>query len=252
MALLYADWSSEGAIRLNRALTLDDLSGCLVLKHARLVMQSIGSGKGVGLTATGNFSRKFVEQMVEAFQWPGYEPAAVWYLNKVLNEPDFPPLHFIHALFDVVRLGRKYKGTYRLSRAGRALLEEDTAGDLNALLFEAAFNRYSLAYLDRRSAHDSFQNQNGLTLYLIQRVADQRYSADELYEMTTLPVESERPGFPDHAAIAFRFGFLRYLEWFGLLEAEPIAANQDWSRHERFRKTALFDRFLSFHLDASR
>ncbi len=35
MELLDADWLSEGPIRLNETLSLSDLSGCLVLNHAR-------------------------------------------------------------------------------------------------------------------------------------------------------------------------------------------------------------------------
>ena len=35
MELLDADWLSEGPIRLNDSLSLNDLSGCLVLNHAR-------------------------------------------------------------------------------------------------------------------------------------------------------------------------------------------------------------------------
>ena len=64
MELLDADWLSEGPIRLNQSLSLNDLSGSLVLNHARLVMEHMAANQGVKLTTTGNFNRKFVEQMV--------------------------------------------------------------------------------------------------------------------------------------------------------------------------------------------
>ena len=107
MELLDANWLSEGPIRLNESLSLSDLSGCLVLNHARLVMEHMAANKGVKLTTTGNFNRKFVEQMVRDFRWPGFEPDVIWRYNKVLNEPDYVPLYFLHALIDVAGLGRK-------------------------------------------------------------------------------------------------------------------------------------------------
>ncbi len=76
-ALLEADWRGDGPIGLNASLALPDLSGCLVLDHARLVMREMAADKGVKLTATGKFSRKFVERMVEEFRWPGFEPKQV-------------------------------------------------------------------------------------------------------------------------------------------------------------------------------
>ncbi len=88
MGLLDADWLSEGSIRLNETLSLRDLSACWVLNHARLVMEHMAANQGVKLTTTGNFNRKFVEQMVRDFRWPGFEPDVVWRYSKVLNEPD--------------------------------------------------------------------------------------------------------------------------------------------------------------------
>ena len=170
MELLDADWLSEGPIRLNQSLSLNDLSGSLVLNHARLVMGHMVAKTGVKLTTTGNFNRKFVEQMVRDFRWPGFEPEVVWRFNRVLNEPDYLPLYFLHALIDVAGLGRKHKGTFRLSRLGRSLLPPEAAGELNAVLFDATCNRYNLAYLDRRPIKESFQPQIGLTLFLMSKV----------------------------------------------------------------------------------
>jgi hypothetical protein len=79
-------------------------------------MEHMAANQGVKLTTTGNFNRKFVEQMVRDFRWPGFEPDVVWRFNKVLNEPDYAPLDFLHALIDLAGLGRKHKGTFRLSR----------------------------------------------------------------------------------------------------------------------------------------
>ncbi len=112
-ALLEADWlADDGPVRLNSALSLDDLSGAPVLVHARTVIARMDAENGLKLTQTGNFQRKFVERMVDEFRWPGYQREEFWFVGKVINEPDFTPLHFLHVLFDVARIGRKYKGTF--------------------------------------------------------------------------------------------------------------------------------------------
>jgi len=249
MELLDADWLSEGPIRLNRSLSLSDLSGCLVLNHARLVMEHMAADKGVKLTTAGNFNRNFVEQMVRDFRWPGFEPDVVWKYNKVLNEPDYVPLYLLHALIDLAGLGRKHKGTFRLSRLGRSLLPPEVAGELNTVLFDVTCNRYNLAYLDRRSIKESFQPQIGLTLFLMSRVAETPRSPEELLAITTLPIDPPQSDFPFHPEAIFRARVLRYLEWFGLLEKVRMAANDQVREQHLYRKTPLFDRFLSFEVD---
>lgn len=251
MALLDADLLAEGPIRLNRSLSLNQLSGCLVLVHARLVMGHMEADNGVRLTTTGNFIRRFVEPMVQEFRWPGYEPEDVWRFSKVLNEPDFLPLHFLHALIDVAGLGRKYKGRFRLTRSGRALSAPEAAGELNAVLFNATCNRYNLAYLDFQPVTESFQPQIGLTLFLMSKIAERPRSPDELLAGATLPIDRPRSDFPYfNPGAVFRARVLRYLEWFGLLEAVPRAANDQPYQQELYRKTPLFDRFLSFDVEA--
>jgi hypothetical protein len=246
MNLLEADWFSDGPIRLNESLSLSDLSGCLVLKHARCVMEHMAADKGVKLTATGNFNRSFVEQMVQDFRWPGLEPDVVWRHNKVLNEPDYVPLYFLHALIDVAGLGRKYKGTFRLSRLGRSILPPEAAGELNAVLFDATFNRYNLAYLDYMPVTESFQAQIGLTLFLMSKVAGTPRLPEDLLAITTLPIDPPQSDFPFRPESVYRARVLRYLEWFGLLETARMAANDQAGEPHLYRKTPLFDRFLSF------
>ncbi len=250
MRLLDADWLSEGPIKLNESLSLSDLSGCLVLNQARRVRPHIAAGKGAKLTAPGNFNRTSVGQMVRDFRWSGFEPDEFMRYYKVLNESDYVPLSFLHAVIDLAGLGRKHKGTFRLSRLGRALLVPEAAGELNAVLFDATCNRYNLAYLDRRPIEDSFQPQIGLSLFLMSKFAEIPRSPEELLAITTLPVDPPQSDFPIRLDVVFRFRILRYLEWFGLLEAAPIAANDEAGQPHLYRKTPLFDRFLSFDVEA--
>jgi len=247
-ALLGADWLADGPVRLNTALTLDDLSGSLVSNNARLVMEPLEANGGVKLTSTGAFNRKFVARMVEDFRWPGYEPEKVWRFNRVLNEADFPPLNYLHAILDVAGLARKYKGTLRATKKGRSLQRPEAAGKLNAVLFEATFRRYNLRYLQRWvfKNEDDFQPQIAVILYLIRAFPAAPRTAAELCRATTLPIEpsSDHPFYKPENAFAWQV--LTYLEWFGLIERSARAANDEWSDPPLFAKTPLFDRFLSF------
>lgn len=245
-ALMAADWRGDGPIRLNASLRLDELQPSLVLTHARLVLGALETEGGVRLTAAGCFNRKFVARMVEAFRWPGYEPEQVWLLNKVLNERDVPPLNYLHAVLAIAGLVRRYKGMHRISRLGRSLLAAESAGALNALLFDTTFNAYALDYLDGWAMRDDFQTQAPLTLYLMSRFEDIPRTAEAWMNATTVRADQPESEYPDIASGAFAARILRYLEWFGMMAQMKRAANDDWRVPRLFRKTPLFDRFLSF------
>jgi hypothetical protein len=159
-------------------------------------------------------------------------------------------VNLLHALIDLAGLGGKHKGTFRLSRLGRSLLPPEAAGELNAVLFDVTCNRYNLAYLDRRSVKESFQPQIGLTLFLMSKVAETPRSPEELLSITTLPIDPPQSDFPFRSEAIFRVRVLRYLEWFGLLEKVRVAVNDQLGEQHLYQKTPLFDRFLSFDVEA--
>ena len=75
----------------------------------------------IGLTKTGAWNRRFVEWAVAEIAFPGWTEEKLYSVNKVLNEYDVAPLEYLHALMDGLKWGRKYKGTYRLTKTGKAL-----------------------------------------------------------------------------------------------------------------------------------
>ena len=75
-----------------------------------LLRQAIERG-GLPLTATGNLSRAVVAEMCKLIEWPGYDQADAFRLHKVINEPDFLPLH-------IVRIARA--GSHAGASAGAA------------------------------------------------------------------------------------------------------------------------------------
>jgi len=76
----------------------------------------------IELTQSRAFKRSFVNWAAAEFNWPLYSQEELFELNKVLNESDFPPLAQIHALLMYLRLGKHFKGTFRLTKIGKDLV----------------------------------------------------------------------------------------------------------------------------------
>ena len=95
----------EGPTRISSTLPLEDVRGVLVLRHARLVIEALEMGGGAKLTATGNLSRQFVMEMLDRFDWPEYEKEYILGFNKVVNETDFTPLHYLRVLMQRCEVG---------------------------------------------------------------------------------------------------------------------------------------------------
>lgn len=77
---------------------------------------------GIPLTPSKAFKRVFVHWAAAEFDWPGHTEADLFAVNKVLNEHDFAPLMVLHDLMIATKLGRHYKGEFRLTKAGQALV----------------------------------------------------------------------------------------------------------------------------------
>ncbi len=76
---------------------------------------------GIGLTPSRAFKRIFVHWAAAEFDWPGYTEADLFAVNKVLNEIDFGPLMDLHDLMIALKIGRHYKGQFKLNKAGQVL-----------------------------------------------------------------------------------------------------------------------------------
>ncbi|TCR62906.1 hypothetical protein EV561_1736 [Rhizobium sp. BK376] len=88
----------------------------LAINGMKLLRYAEQSG-GIPLTQSlGAFHRKCVEWAAHEFRWPGFEPDVLYSVNKVLNEPDFPPLSILHQALQELRLIRHYKGTAVLTK----------------------------------------------------------------------------------------------------------------------------------------
>jgi hypothetical protein len=93
----------------------------LVMGIAKTIAYAHENGH-IELTKSGFFKRSFVNWAADKFNWPDYSRDELYQINKVLNEQDFQPLAQIHALLIYLKIGRHYKGTFRLTKKGKALV----------------------------------------------------------------------------------------------------------------------------------
>ena len=77
---------------------------------------------GIGLTPSKAFKRVFVHWAAREFHWPGYTEEDLFAINKVLNEIDFGPLMDLHDVMIALKIGRHYKGQFKLTKAGQELV----------------------------------------------------------------------------------------------------------------------------------
>lgn len=96
-----------------------DLPFSPLLRAARLTLTYAADEGPIALTKTKAFKRSFVHWAAEHFDWPGRSYEEVFRYNKVLNEYDFPPLELLHFLLVALKLGRHYKGEFRLTKRGK-------------------------------------------------------------------------------------------------------------------------------------
>ena len=92
-----------------------DLARSPLLRAALLTLRYAQEHGAIGLTKTMAFKRVFMHWAVEHFDWPRKSAEDMFRFSKVINEYEFPPLEVLH------RLGRHFKGEFRLTKRGAEL-----------------------------------------------------------------------------------------------------------------------------------
>jgi hypothetical protein len=239
------------AIRLAGNTSDADIAASAMACSTRLLLQRAKDLKGLKLTATGNLSRAIVADMCDALTWPGYDKTEEFRLNRVINEPDFLPLHFVRILCEGAGLLRRNRGNLRLTQIGKRVLTAPGRGALQAILFHIAFWRTNLAYFDRIPLPSWPQSDIGIALWSLSTSASGWETPERLMRMCTVPVIGVLEAKCDFPTWAFEARILRPLTWFGLLETRLDRREHSGTIGARYRKTACFDRLVSFdvHLE---
>lgn len=241
--------STNRAIRLEPNLGTEEVAGSAVARNANILLRRAAEPDGLKLTATGNLSRAVVDEMVQLFDWPNYDKDELHQFNKVINEPDFLPLHFVRVLTALAKLARKRQGTLVATQLGKRLLGNGRQGSLQAFLFHVAFWHLNLAYFGRGSIESWPQIDIGVVLWSLSAAANEWLPAETLTRLCTVPVNGVVEATWDLGSAITEGRILRPLVWFGLLEhrSETPPGTGLISRH-LYRKAPLFDRFLKFRV----
>jgi hypothetical protein len=241
--------ATNEAIRLDPNLTATEVSGSAVAANALLLLRRAADTDGLKLTATGNLSRAVVEEMCGIMEWPGYDKDELFGFHKVINEPDFLPLHFIRILTQAGKLVRTYRGKLVATPLGRKILKGEQHGPLQAVLFHVAFWRLNLGYFDRYALDTWPQNEVGVVLWSLSASAHDWLPRETLTRLCASPVVGILESQWDFGSSAMEARILRPLWWFGLLEARSQEKYPtEFVGSRLYRKAPLFDRFLQFEV----
>ena len=240
---------ATGPIRLASNLSQEEIERSAIARNALILMQAAATGPGLKMTVTGNLARDVVAEMIDLFTWPGFDKEQAFQMNRVINEPDFLPLFFLRHIVEAGKLVHRHKGHLKITPAGRRILDVRDQGGLQAVLFRLTFWLLDLAYLGRGLHHGWPQCDIGIVLWCLSIAANDWQSPDRLTRLCTIPIDDVVNATRDTASLAMGATILRPLLWFGLLEYREESMDGDrLNRNQFYRKTPLFDRFLSFDI----
>src|SRR6266540_6418314 len=246
-ALRHEPSAVQTAIRIANDLSVRETAASPVARNTLILLRRAIERVGLPLTATGNLSRAMVAEMCKLIEWPDYDQADAFRFNKVINEPDFLPLHVVRQLAQAATLVRAQRGKLVATPLGKSILSDAKQGALLAILFHLAFWHMDLSYFGRRLLGSWPQADAGVVLWSLSACANDWQSAEKLTRLCTIPEPAMFSETWDRTPYAMEAKILRPLLWFGLLEhrSEKIPSGR-FGEHHFYRKAEFFDRLLAF------
>jgi hypothetical protein len=249
--LLYGDWTTTGALRLNDALTLDDLAGSALLADARTILQYISTKGPIKETAAGNLPRSAVKTLLPQLRTFALDEQAAW-LPRTVNEGDILWLQVIRHVLTFASLLVRRRGL-RASREGVSLLDEERAGALYSRLFKTFFQKLDLRVFSRFDGHEGLQRTIAYSFYRLRSEARDWSRPEALAETAWLPEAKDPPSqldltHGDFRHYAFSGRVLRPLVQFGLMAIRETSSDPLLPSYE-YQLTPLFSRFLQFRFE---
>ena len=240
------------ALRLAADLPDEAFADSAFVRNALIALELIGNEFLPSLTDKGHFGRGMVASMREAMTWPGMEAAEQYRTGKALREGDVWELHLLHRLMELAGLVEGRAVLCQLTPLAHEMREPGRRGALQALLFRHLYWRADLSEFVETSPRGLPgrwpQDDIGIILWGLSSVAGEWQSVDTLRTLTTVRDDTVAKMHWNAEGSMFSGRVLGPLRWFGLLEyhGPPERFEVGW------RKTALFDRFLSFDVRLAR
>ena len=239
--------AAQTAIRIANDLSVGEIAASPVARNTLILLLQAIERSGLPLTATANLSRAVVAEMRKLIEWPNYDQADAFRFNKVINEPDFLPLHVVRQLAHAATLVRAQRGKLVATPLGKSMLSDAKQGSLLAILTHLAFWHMDLGYFGRGLLGSWPQADAGVVLWSLLVCANDWQSAEKLTRLCTIPDPAMFSEMWDRMPYAMEAKVLRPLLWFGLLEhrREKIPSGR-FGEHHFYRKVELFERLLAF------
>ena len=236
------------ALRVSSGLLDGELAGSAFVRNARILLRAAAEeGEGLRVTASGTLSLASVARMRAETAWPDMEAQDHFRDGTRYREQDIWEVRLLRAMVQDAGLVKPGTRALEPTVLGRRMLEPGSLGALQALLFQALFWRtdlsLSMGWLVRRALGRWPQHDIGPILWALSGVAGEWHGADTLVVSCTDPQTPAPHGLTGWPAPLFASRVLFPLCWFGVMEWREI---QDMHDVRRWRKTALFDRMLSF------
>jgi hypothetical protein len=247
LALRHEPSAVQTAIRIANDLSVGEIAGSPVARNTLILLRQAIERVGLPLTATGNLSRAAVAEMCKLIEWPDYDQADAFRFNKVINEPDFLPVHVVRQLAQAAILVCAQRGKLVATPLGKSMLSDARQGSILAILFHLAFWHMDLGYFGRGLLGSWPQADVGVVLWSLSVCASDWQSTEKLTRLCTIPEPTILSGTWDRTPYAMEAKILRPLLWFGLLEqrTEKVPSGR-FGEHHFYRKAELFDRLLAF------
>ena len=254
-ALRHEPAATRTAIRIANDLSCDEIAGSPIARNTLILLRAAIAHGGLPLTATGNLTRAVVAKMCTLMAWPDYDQADAFRFNKVINEPDFLPLHVVRQLVQAASLVRAQRGKLVATPLGESLLSEARQGSLLAILFHLAFWHMDLGYFGRGLLGSWPQKDAGVVLWSLSACANEWQSAEKLTRLCTIPEPAMLSGAWDKSRYAMEARILRPLLWFDLTRAvvAKMCTLLPWPDYDqadafRFNKVINEPDFLPLHV----
>ena len=225
----------------------DEAFGDSAFVHNTLIaLELIANEFLPSLTEKGHFGRDMVASMREAMTWPGMEATEELWAGKALHEGHVWELHLLHRLMELAGLVDRRAFLGQVTPLGHEMREPGRRGALQALLF-----RHLFWHADLSQFVETFprglpgrwpQDDIGVILWILSNVAGEWQSAATLRALTTVRDDAVARMHWNAEGSMFVGRVLGPLRWFGLLDYRGPCETFEVG----WRKTALFDRFLSF------
>jgi hypothetical protein len=251
--LLFVDPAGPDApVRLGgEQVQLADLAGAGFFHNVRALLTALHERGETKSTQTGNLPRKLLADLLPRVWWRQPWIAEDLVAHGPLNERDCRPIHIARIIATLAGLMKLRKGVFSLTRKGEAMLADDRAGALHALLLRTYFHKFNLAYVDGLPEHALLARAVPFALFIIATMPAGWVPEKDVAELAYLrPFASEWAHVaPDMGRDAVRYRVIAPLVGFGLLEERRVETEGPaWNTPSEVRRTALCDAAIEIRL----